>query len=282
MSLTPNDHTIEKELRDIKRRISALERANNSVGDLSELAGSLTMGDGNVIIDDDGIAVVQGNTGFQDVNSYRFINSGGTYLGSMFFNENSNLGLEVYHDDDISSTISINSRTANTAISRVSMGAYRYNNSNPPAYFSAALGTGGTPTGTIEISAGDQGTITLGRPYGATVINLNGPLGGWSQTLADDEATSFTPACARGILILRGPGSDSTTYAMLTYAATAGTAYAYAWVNGSNTVVTTGALTGTTGTDGKLTISAHTDGKIYIENRRGGSRGLAWNIVAGA
>lgn len=281
MSLTPNDHTIEKELRDLKRRISALERANNSVGDLSEIAGSLTMGDGNVIIDDDGIAVVQGNTGFQDVNSYRFIKEDGTYLGSMYFYGSTKLGIEVYHEDAVESSISINGRSANTAIASASLGAYRFNNSNPPAYFSASLGTGGTPTGTIEISAGNQGTITLGRPYGATVINLNGPLGGWSQTLADDEATSFTPACARGILILRGPGGDSTTYAMLTYAATAGTAYAYAWVNGSNTVITTGALTGTTGTDGKLTISAHTDGKIYIENRRGGSRTLAWNIVAG-
>ena len=260
MSLTPNNHTIEKELRDLKRRISALERANNSVGDLSEIAGKLTLGNGNVIIDDDGVAVVQNDSLFNQANSYRFIKEDGTYLGSMYFYGSTNLGLEVYHEDTTNSTININSRTANTASSGVSMGAYRYNNSNPPAVISASLGTGGTPTGTIEISAGDQGTITLGRPYGATVINLNGPLGGWSQTLADDEATSFTPACTRGVLILRGQGVASTEYAMLTYAATAGTAYAYAWANGSNTVITTGALTGTTGTDGKLTISAHTAG----------------------
>ena len=41
MSLTPNNHTIEKELRDIKRRISALERQQQDVGQLSELSSDM-------------------------------------------------------------------------------------------------------------------------------------------------------------------------------------------------------------------------------------------------
>ena len=102
-----------------------------------------------------------------------------------------------------------------------------------------------------------------------------------STTIADDNYYSFTPDFVRGVIILRGQGSNTTEYAMFTYAAVSGTAYAYAWVNGSDTVITTGALSGSIGTDGKLTISAHTDGKIYIENRRGGQRAYAWQIVAG-
>jgi hypothetical protein len=43
-------------------------------------------------------------------------------------------------------------------------------------------------------------------------------------------------------------------------------------LNLTNVVLTTGALTGTSGTDGKVTISVHTDNKLYIENRSAASR----------
>lgn len=47
---------------------------------------------------------------------------------------------------------------------------------------------------------------------------------------------------------------------------------------GSNTNVTTGALTGTTGTDGRTTISVHTNGNFYVENRTGASRNYTVKI----
>ncbi len=271
-------------IRNLQRRISALERQQQDIGDLSEIAGSITFADGVVTIDENGITIFEKEDADYDPldnNAYKFCANDRSYLGSLYCG-NGIMGLEAYKTDATNAAISVRARSANTASSKSALGSYRYDNSVPPAYFSASLGSGATPTGTVEISAGNQGTVTIGRAYSQTVIDLlESVLKGGSQTITDDGVYSFTPACARGVLILRGPGAGSTEYAMLTYAAVAGTAYAYAWVNGSNTVITTGALTGTTGTDGKLTISAHTDGKIYIENRRGGSRAVAWNILAG-
>jgi hypothetical protein len=85
--------------------------------------------------------------------------------------------------------------------------------------------------------------------------------------LADDSAISVTPTNVSGVLFFRTFGGDS--WAIVFYDATSPTAYAISVSAGSNTNVTTGALTGTTGTDGRFTVSAHTDGKIYFENRRG-------------
>lgn len=105
---------------------------------------------------------------------------------------------------------------------------------------------------------------------------------GGNQTIANNTVYSFTPKTARGVMILRSSGARSDIFGMVTYAAVAGTAYCYSWGNiGSNTNVTTGALTGSSGTVGKVTISAHTDGKIYVENRQGNGLVFAWQIVAG-
>lgn len=88
----------------------------------------------------------------------------------------------------------------------------------------------------------------------------------------DNTATSITPTNASGFLLVRiAAGTGAGSFALLSYDATTGTAYATLMVGSANIAVTTGALAGTTGTDGKLTISAHTDGKIYVENRLGGT-----------
>lgn len=271
--LTPNDHTIEKELRDLKRRISALERANNSVGDLSEIADSLTVGNGSVTIDDNGISILGDQTGtpnaihFNDDNKHEigtirtYFNSTDTYLA--FFANGFNS--QASNIEFISTGTAPTSLRAGKILLEVDDGTNDRTISMWSSVDTVGFGNVGIDISEQKLKTGNTGCIT-----------------GGNETISDDSVYSFTPACARGVLILRGPGSDSTTYAMLTYAATSGTAYTISWIAGSNTNVTTGALTGTTGTDGKLTISAHTDGKIYIENRRGGSRAVAWNILAGA
>lgn len=254
---------LAQQLRDIKRRISALERQQQDVGDLSEIAGGLTMGDGNVIIDEDGIKIVEGSAGGK-IGQYlpsglSFLDSDGVPSGHVFQYVNLSSGYRI---------MKIKTKSLTDALHSAQI----------------IIGTedsDGTDT-TYLFFDGQTGLVTLstGR-FAGIPITETGAITGGNKAIDDDSVYRFTPACARGVLILRGPGAGSTEYAMVTYAATAGTAYAYAWVNGTNTVITTGALTGTTGTDGKLTISAHTDGKIYIENRRGGSRAVAWNILAG-
>ena len=85
--------------------------------------------------------------------------------------------------------------------------------------------------------------------------------------LSDNSATSITPTNSSGFLLMRLLANGS--YALVTYDAISGVAYATLMIGSGNVAVTTGVLSGTTGTDGKLTISAHTDGKIYFENRLG-------------
>ena len=88
-----------------------------------------------------------------------------------------------------------------------------------------------------------------------------------SFTIADDAADSFLPSETEGVCqIFTGNAND---YVIARYRSTPSIT---SFLIGSNTVVTTGVLAGTTGTDGRFTVSAHTDGRIYVENRTGSSR----------
>lgn len=117
-------------------------------------------------------------------------------------------------------------------------------------------------------------------------LGSSGAICGGEQTIADNGVYSFTPESIGGILLLWSGNSSvpvrSTERAIaIFYAPTSGTADIAEMTIGSSTALTTGALTGTTGADGMLTISSHNDGKIYIENRRGASRTVRWQILAG-
>lgn len=102
---------------------------------------------------------------------------------------------------------------------------------------------------------------------------------GTQYTVADDAATSFTPMTTAGLILIQSRSAPTTNYLLSFYVTSAGGSFSPTYAIGSNTVVTTGALTGTTGTDGKLTLSVNTsDGKIYIENRTGASRNIMVKI----
>lgn len=117
-------------------------------------------------------------------------------------------------------------------------------------------------------------------------LGSSGAICGGEQEIADNGVYSFTPKSRGGILLLWSGDSSFPVRATeraiaIFYAPTSGTADMANVASGSSTTVTTGALTGTTGADGMLTISSHNDGKIYIENRRGASRTVRWQILAG-
>jgi hypothetical protein len=78
-------------------------------------------------------------------------------------------------------------------------------------------------------------------------------------------------------LVQMRAGSTSTNFCIGSCKAQA-TSVNASYVIGTNTVVTTGVLTGTTGTDGKLTISVNTDGYLYVENRTGATRNFTVKI----
>ena len=176
MTLTPNDHTIEKELRDIKRRISALERANNSVGDLSEIAGSLTMGDGYVIIDEDGIKIVEGSAGGKIgqylPNGLSFLDSDGVPSGHVFQYANWSSGYRV---------MKIKTKSLTDALHRARI----------------IIGTedsDGTDT-TYLFFDGSTGLVTLstGR-FAGIPITETGAITGGNKAIDDDGVYSFTQA----------------------------------------------------------------------------------------
>lgn len=93
--------------------------------------------------------------------------------------------------------------------------------------------------------------------------------------LADDAATSFTPAEGTGIFIIYGRVDGDKAYRGIYLFRAAGTPVMQSIVSNSITA-TTGALTGTDGNDTELTVSAHTDAKIYIENRLGAAVNIGY------
>ena len=103
---------------------------------------------------------------------------------------------------------------------------------------------------------------------------------GYSASLADDAATSFTPVSNIGILLLSGRILDyaDEVYLICNYR-TAATVFCNAIVASSDCEVATGILTGADGVDGKVTVSAHSDGKIYIENRWGSAISYNYTLL---
>lgn len=319
-----------QKIRELTRRISALERQQNDVGQLSELSsdmglqtagefragngvepgegfsgvrmtadgvsgydndvlqsqmsatdGKITAGAGAVVLDNNGINVIGSST--EDPGKIKFINSSGTKLsGIMSWDD----GDTVYLENDVYSKTGRGSELllAAAAPNGYPANIHLYVISGTGSVFSElTMGADGSLYGTNIDASFDSILLSESVTVGTKVImGDTGALTGGSETINDDAAFSFTPATARGVLIFRSGGANTTIYGMFTYAAVSGTAYCYAWTGaGSAMVAATGALSGTTGTDGKVTVSAHTDGKIYIENRSGGNLNCAWQIVAG-
>jgi hypothetical protein len=132
--------------------------------------------------------------------------------------------------------------------------------------------------GTVKLNAyttnglvtftGSNGTLGVDTSTYLTPSSLVSAIYGKTQAINDDAAFSFTPATASGILIVNDPdhwGCVAQAY----YMAASGYANIASIYTGSDTNLTTGVLSGTTGTDAKLTISVHTDQKVYVENRIG-------------
>jgi hypothetical protein len=98
-------------------------------------------------------------------------------------------------------------------------------------------------------------------------------------TINNGAAYSFTPAMTSGLILLCC--NNDSTVGLSAVWRSAATHYCTALAAGTNTNVTTGALTGTTGTAGKVTVSANSaDGMIYIENRRGANLIFRFMVMA--
>lgn len=88
-------------------------------------------------------------------------------------------------------------------------------------------------------------------------------------SIADDDVVVIAPPYSEGMLAIR-TGNTPSASGLITFRAEGPAAIAGLGL-GSDTVVSTGALTQGTGdgTDAKLNINAHTDGNLYIKNRLG-------------
>jgi len=271
-------------IRNLQRRISALERQQQDVGQLSELSSDLGLVSAGEFRAGNGVEPGEGFSGVRMTAD----------------------GVSGYDNDVLQSSMSATDGKITAGAGDVVLdvtgivliGNYgtSYIASNSIKWISgsdtlasiaqASNGVGGTEL-TLNLTAenilltGDVCTTSSVEVGTKVIMGDTGAITGGAETINDDAAFSFTPATARGVLIFRSGGANTTLYGMFTFAATAGTAYCYSWVVGSATVAATGSLGGTTGTDGKVTVSAHTDGKIYIENRSGGNLNCAWQIVAG-
>jgi len=137
-----------------------------------------------------------------------------------------------------------------------------------------------TQTGTRRTYWNSAGRMLVGEPTddSTCLAQFNGRIKATDFTTAgnyisinDDTAINFTApnGSASTGFILVVSSNVSTRNAILWMRPNTGGASTATLYAGSDVVVTTGVLSGTTGTDAKLNISAHTDGKIYIENRAG-------------
>jgi len=94
-------------------------------------------------------------------------------------------------------------------------------------------------------------------------------------TIADDAATSITPADNFGKILIHDGNAEVGEYL---FDISNGSITEIADLNG-NINTSTSSLGGTAGTDGKLTVSADsTNGEIDIENRLGGIRDITYLI----
>lgn len=253
--------------------------------------GEMIAGGGTVQINDNGIGIVN-DAVFEENRVYKFYDANMNYVGGLLCYANSMVEVECV-DANSSPDVSLRAKASGGYNAAVGISAQRFNNSIPPAYLNVFLGSDGI--GRIEISPGENGCIILGMQNKVTDVTLRGTLSmentgvvrGGEQIIADDRVYSFTPNTSKGVLIVWS-GDDSNPVRgeewglIMYYAPTSGTPDIGSMVIGSAYAVRTGTMIGTTGTDGYLSISAANDGKIYIENRRGSSRTVRWNILAGS
>lgn len=97
-------------------------------------------------------------------------------------------------------------------------------------------------------------------------------------TLADDTATSFTPASVNGVITVVTEGVTTST-GIIAFRAGASPWAEKISAGGALFDASTAALAGTTGTDTHVTVSAASDGAIYIENRSGATRTFVYNLT---
>jgi hypothetical protein len=156
----------------------------------------------------------------------------------------------------------------------------------PAANDGAALGVSGTAFsdlflangGVINWAAGDF-TLTGGGSAVLTASGIINATGFYSYNIGDmldDTATSFSIGTALRCCFISISSNTSTSFNPNgVWACRAGSSAnqvnLIAMNGGTNIVLTTGILSGTTGTDVKFNISAHTNGNIYLENRSGGT-----------
>lgn len=128
-----------------------------------------------------------------------------------------------------------------------------------------------------RVTAGVTGSLS----YDSALVRLDGT---WVSSLATDTAVSLPwPTEKKQGLLLVSSGSTSSSSARgLFWARTDATPVmsSIAQATAADVVLTTGALTGTTGTATKVTLSAASDGKVYLENRSGVTRVFAFNFIS--
>lgn len=134
--------------------------------------------------------------------------------------------------------------------------------------------------------------ITLGLVIGTNVqawdadldslaANPSMAVGVLAASMDNATAISFTPLNVAGKLLVFARTSSIVAGESLFDGIFRVTSAVFltAFHMGTQTEITTGALTGTTGTPGKFTVSVHTDGKIYFENRRGVAISLYYAVM---
>ena len=269
--------------------------------------GKLVAGAGAAIADDNGfgIHIPVGISAWQERLSYKFYDENGVVVADLY--DYSGAVVLENIQSGTNQDVSLRSRTDSSHAASAVISAQKADMSKTPAYVGVELGA--DSIGHIEISAGGDGggdviigtqnkdndfivwgnasnavltvdagnndvTIANRLKLGDTGMNIGG-----YEPMLDDTAISFTPGATKGVIKLYSLGAAATVFGEIIFnTATPTTSAMYV---GSNTNITTGALSGTTGTDGKFTVSCHTDGKIYFENRRGATVYVHWNLFGG-
>lgn len=157
--------------------------------------------------------------------------------------------------------------------------------SESPTYTSAVeIGASGNPsTGTIvDIGLAKKGTQAVLRDVGiGTVLN-----GSHRIILANNQAASIPLPYDRGAgTALVHIGSDLSTGVanpkglFWVNCGSSTACQGIAFVSETDTVLTTGVLSGNTGPSGSFSISAGSDGRLYLENRSGSPRNMAISFM---
>jgi hypothetical protein len=214
--------------------------------------GKMYAGQGNVVLDANGIYIIPGAAGIYDpLNSIRWDLSG----------VNHGLVTSFYTAGENQLQVRANAVTGKNS----SLLLWALPPSGKDAQVEIYAGAVGSGVGaSIYVYSGATGDVTINQ--GLTVTN--GHVRSYGGTsMPDDSAVSFTPTKTSGLIIFGTQGANSWGQAFYNTGGPTMTAH----VLGSTTEVNTIALTGTNGTDGKFTVSTW-GGQIYMENRIGSAR----------